>query len=300
MGSNTECVVKSRKPLNMKSDSKNCTNIDTRGKDISGESAPLRRRSLRSTTKVDAGKMPAQKTKAASDEDTLQQESYSKPDHFRSSRSRSKLANTKVTCSLSLDKSYSETACENNLNEGLQRRMSRRRQVRTQESSLSSKSRRKKTRGRSSNLRNVQDVCKEEVKQKSPLNAGKKRICQKPLDNSDDTPLSEAKKQKAPPMPNRPVDKLNFFNKVVKRKGSSSKDYYYVLHFDMKGMCVKLCPLHEQGIFTGKRSGRTRWKLNGNSKIFLDAAEKFEIIATQMVAKTPFVVNETWDILDST
>merc|ERR1712232_1164718 len=90
----------------------------------------------------------------------------------------------------------------------------------------------------------------------------------------------------------------NFFNKVVQRKGEEKK-YYFVLYFDITEMILQLCPLYKQGIFTGKRSGRTRWKIVqcNNQILHNERADMYEIISTQMVAKTPFVANETWDIL---
>merc|ERR1711862_994331 len=132
----------------------------------------------------------------------------------------------------------------------------------------------------------------------SSSSTGKTRSGRRQMEMNGDTPITEVKKQKLPPLPKRPENVPHFYNKVVKWKDTSDLIFYFVLHFDTEKMLLKLCPLYRQGIFIGKRSGRTRWKLQVDSKIFLVKAEKFEIVSTQMVAKTPFVANETWDILD--
>eukprot|EP00547_Thalassionema_nitzschioides_P002931 CAMPEP_0194201966 /NCGR_PEP_ID=MMETSP0156-20130528/2110_1 /TAXON_ID=33649 /ORGANISM="Thalassionema nitzschioides, Strain L26-B" /LENGTH=951 /DNA_ID=CAMNT_0038927319 /DNA_START=131 /DNA_END=2986 /DNA_ORIENTATION=- len=126
----------------------------------------------------------------------------------------------------------------------------------------------------------------------------KTRLGKKLRETNKSPPIREIKKQKPPSSPECPPNELNFFNKVVKRKKSSNEHYYYVLNFDVDKMLLKICPLYRQGVFIGKRSGRTRWKLEVNNKILHETAENFEIVPTQMVAKTPFVANETWDILD--
>jgi len=131
-----------------------------------------------------------------------------------------------------------------------------------------------------------------------PVNAVKTRRGNKSCETNKSPPINEMKKQKNPTSPECYASESNFFNKVVKRKGSLNEKYYYVLNFDTDKMFLKICPLFKQGVFIGKRSGRTRWKLDVKSKILHERARKFEIVPTQMVAKTPFVANETWDILD--
>lgn len=132
----------------------------------------------------------------------------------------------------------------------------------------------------------------------TPANAVKTRRGNKSCETNKSPPINEMKKQKNPASPECYASESNFFNKVVKRKGSLDEKYYFVLNFNTDKMFLKICPLYKQGVFIGKRSGRTRWKLDVKSKILHETARKFEIVPTQMVAKTPFVANETWDILE--
>jgi len=130
-----------------------------------------------------------------------------------------------------------------------------------------------------------------------PLNAGKTRKGKKKAVVRS-PPITKIKKQKLPVIPKRPVNVPHFYNKVVKWKDDPDLKYFFVIYFDTERKLLKLCPLYRQGIFTGKRIGRTRWKVKVDGNIFLEEAEKFKIVPTQVVAKTPFVAGETWDVLD--
>jgi hypothetical protein len=53
----------------------------------------------------------------------------------------------------------------------------------------------------------------------------------------------------------------------------------------------------QDGAFDGKRSGRLMWKADVQKNSFNSDADKFEIVRTHVVTKSPFVANERWDIL---
>lgn len=116
-------------------------------------------------------------------------------------------------------------------------------------------------------------------------------------DNKENSPDLSVKKQKVPPIPKRLAKEQHFFNRVVKLKGSRTCNYFYVLHFDVKKMVLEVIPMTQDGVLDGKRSGRPMWKAQVQKRSSLLDADKFEIVRTQVVTKSPFVANERWDIL---
>jgi hypothetical protein len=122
-------------------------------------------------------------------------------------------------------------------------------------------------------------------------------LTKKQEDNKENSPSLSLKKQKIPPIPKRLAKEQHFFNKVVKLKGSSTTNYFYVLHFDVKKMVLEVIPMTQDGVFDGKRSGRPMWKAHVQKSSVNSDADKFEIVRTHVVTKSPFVANERWDIL---
>ena len=65
----------------------------------------------------------------------------------------------------------------------------------------------------------------------------------------------------------------------------------------MEKMELEVLPMAKNGVLGGKRSGRPKWKVQVHSRRTALGAEKCEIVPSDMVSKTPFVANESWDIL---
>ena len=96
-----------------------------------------------------------------------------------------------------------------------------------------------------------------------------------------------------------PRDRLHFYNKVVRKRGSSGK-FYFVLHYNERFQQITICPMSPKGTLSGKRQGRLRFQcqLLDTSKNWLHAsAREYEPVSAFMVMKTPIVAQEAWDIL---
>ena len=109
------------------------------------------------------------------------------------------------------------------------------------------------------------------------------------------------RKQRIMNMPKHVPREQQFFNKVVRVKGSEEKKYWFVLHYDHEQGFMRVIPLGVHGVLTGKREGRLRWKaLVEFSDINVQTVQpaKYEIVQAFMVTKTPMVELETWDIVD--
>ena len=109
------------------------------------------------------------------------------------------------------------------------------------------------------------------------------------------------RKQRIMTMPKHIPRAQQFFNKVVKQNGSKEKKYWFVLHYDHEQGLMRLIPLGAQGLLSGKREGRSRWKaLVKFSDVNVQTVQpsKYEIVPAFMVTKTPMVELETWDIFE--
>jgi hypothetical protein len=109
------------------------------------------------------------------------------------------------------------------------------------------------------------------------------------------------RKQRIMSMPKHIPKPQQFFNKVVKEKASTEKKYWFVLHYNHEQGFMRVIPLDAQGLLTGKRNGRPRWKaLVEFSDVNVQTVQpaKYEIVPAFMVTKTPMVELETWDIFD--
>ena len=51
-----------------------------------------------------------------------------------------------------------------------------------------------------------------------------------------------------------------------------------------------------RGVLTGKRIGRPRYQCQMDHKFSIVEAEKFYIVPSAMIMKTPIVAQEAWDI----
>lgn len=116
-------------------------------------------------------------------------------------------------------------------------------------------------------------------------------------ENKENISYLSWKKQKVPSHRNHLPKEQNFFNKVVRLKDAKDAAYFYALRFDTEKMQLEVLPMVQSGVLGGKRNGRPKWKAQVHSKVTLLDANKCEIIPTEMVSKTPFVANESWDIL---
>ena len=126
---------------------------------------------------------------------------------------------------------------------------------------------------------------------------GARQLTGKADDNKENATRPMLKKQKAPSLRRHLPKEQNFFNKVVKLKGAKDASFFFALHFDMEKMELEVLPMAKNGVLGGKRSGRPKWKVQVHSRRTALGAEKCEIVPSDMVSKTPFVANESWDIL---
>jgi hypothetical protein len=114
--------------------------------------------------------------------------------------------------------------------------------------------------------------------------------------------VKNVRKQRLISIPKTIPREQQFFNKVVKPKGSTSKDYYFVLHYDHDSASMRLAELKKQGLLTGKREGRTRYKVifEGKDRSTIKDVKPsgYEIVPSYIVTKTAMVDLETWDILE--
>jgi hypothetical protein len=120
-----------------------------------------------------------------------------------------------------------------------------------------------------------------------------KRRKPKPIDKST------LRKQK---VKSYPRDKLHYFNRVVRRKDSnenSTKEYFFVLHFDDVHDLLLIVPMAATGTLLGKRQGRPRYQcVIGDTDANFETvhASDYEVIRSAMIMKTPLICQEAWDI----
>jgi len=98
--------------------------------------------------------------------------------------------------------------------------------------------------------------------------------------------------------------KALFYNKVVKKRQGRGRapltTYFFVFHYDRGNEVLRLIPLVEGGTFTGKREGRTKWKIDvsiGEDEINTVPSSHYEIVPHNAVTKSSSLVQESWDIL---
>lgn len=116
---------------------------------------------------------------------------------------------------------------------------------------------------------------------------------------------ASTRKQKAPTIPKRISEEHHFVNKIVQRKDSriveTSNRFFYVLHFNIKHMVLKLLPMvcDDDVAASVEEATRPRWRaiVVGNQCVIQPAA-MYQIVQSHMLVKTPIVANERWDILD--
>ncbi|KAI2503417.1 hypothetical protein MHU86_11046 [Fragilaria crotonensis] len=95
---------------------------------------------------------------------------------------------------------------------------------------------------------------------------GAQRPTGKSDENKENVSSLLLKKQKAPSLRRHLPNEQNFFNKVVKVKGTKDASYFFALHFDMEKMELEVLPMAHNGVLGGKRSGRPKWKVQVNSR----------------------------------
>jgi len=109
------------------------------------------------------------------------------------------------------------------------------------------------------------------------------------------------RKQKVAHSPKSTPSKTYYYNKVVKAKRPKSNSpckYHFVLNYDEESEKIRIIPLIQQGLLTGQRQGRPRFKAAVHDKSRTVSALDYKVIPAYMVTKTAIVANETWDILE--
>lgn len=135
----------------------------------------------------------------------------------------------------------------------------------------------------------------------SPTRSPPSKVNRKAKTAKTDNRFFSFRKQRIMTMPKHIPRAQQFFNKVVKQNGSKENKYWFVLHYDHEQGLMRLIPLGVQGLLTGKREGRSRWKaLVKFSDVNVQTVQpsKYEIVPAFMVTKTPMVELETWDIFE--
>ena len=135
----------------------------------------------------------------------------------------------------------------------------------------------------------------------TPTRSPPSKVNRKAKTAKTDNRFFSYRKQRIMTMPKHIPRAQQFFNKVVKQNGSKEKKYWFVLHYDHEQGLMRLIPLGAQGLLSGKREGRSRWKaLVKFSDVNVQTVQpsKYEIVPAFMVTKTPMVELETWDIFE--
>ena len=95
-----------------------------------------------------------------------------------------------------------------------------------------------------------------------------------------------------------PRSKLHYYNRVVQKKGDASK-FYFVLNYNESTDRIIIVPMEARGVLTGKREGKPRYQAvvgNSNENFIESKADKYNVVRSTMVMKTPIVAQEAWDI----
>ena len=106
-----------------------------------------------------------------------------------------------------------------------------------------------------------------------------------------------------------PRNRTHYYNRVVREnvnyvdgtaksctKGNDDATCYFVLEYDKDKGLICIVPMIVRGVLTGKRIGRPRYQCQMDHKFRIVEAEKFYIVPSAMIMKTPIVAQEAWDI----
>jgi hypothetical protein len=96
-----------------------------------------------------------------------------------------------------------------------------------------------------------------------------------------------------------PRSRVHFYNRVVKRKGGTAGECFFVLNYDEAKGRARIVPMVARGRLSGKREGRPRFQAvieNSDSNFTTVAVSEIELVRSAMVMKTPIVASEAWDI----
>jgi hypothetical protein len=96
-----------------------------------------------------------------------------------------------------------------------------------------------------------------------------------------------------------PRSRVHFYNRVVKRKGGTAEEWFFVLNYDEGKGRARIVPMVARGRLSGKREGRPRFQAvieNSDSNFTTVAVSEIELVRSAMVMKTPIVASEAWDI----
>jgi hypothetical protein len=96
-----------------------------------------------------------------------------------------------------------------------------------------------------------------------------------------------------------PRSRVHFYNRVVKLKGGTAGECFFVLNYDEAKGRARIVPMIARGKLSGKREGRPRFQAvieNSDSNFTTVAVSEIELVRSAMVMKTPIVASEAWDI----
>jgi hypothetical protein len=96
-----------------------------------------------------------------------------------------------------------------------------------------------------------------------------------------------------------PRSRVHFYNRVVKRKGGTIAECFFVLNYDEAKGRARIVPMVARGKLSGKREGRPRFQAvieSSDSNFTTVAVSEIELVRSAMVMKTPIVASEAWDI----
>ena len=106
---------------------------------------------------------------------------------------------------------------------------------------------------------------------------------------------AELKKQKVKAYPR---DRIHFYNRVVKPRGSSN-DYFFVLDYNESKETIQIVPMHANGVCHGKHAGQPRYQCvvgDTDENFRTEHIGDFQLVAATMIMKTSVVVQEAWVI----
>ena len=106
-----------------------------------------------------------------------------------------------------------------------------------------------------------------------------------------------------------PRNRIHYYNRVVRENvysvdgttalttnGNDDATCYFVLEYNEDKGLICIVPMIANGKLTGKRIGRPRYQCQMDHKFMVVEADKYYIVPSAMIMKTPIVAQEAWDI----
>jgi hypothetical protein len=98
-----------------------------------------------------------------------------------------------------------------------------------------------------------------------------------------------------------PRSRVHYYNRVVKKKGAASKEYFFVVEYDEQSSMICIVPMAARGKLSGRNEGRPRYQaviLDTDKNFKKVSASDYQVVPSTMVMKTPILASEAWAIED--